>query len=151
MLEPYGQQRYEGAALLYGFISKSNEGIVTTAVCPKQYNTSRTYEIPFESMSSVAESVIIPYRALLLAQVHLHPGDFTDLSPKDMKKALNRSIPGGIQIIMPHYGNIQPEQNFVVHENCGNGAWRKWAASERDSRILIMPYAVDLRSFERVV
>lgn len=144
-VSPFGQHGLEAAVLFYGYVSQLNEGVITTVVCPKQDNQPGYYEITPQSMSEVARKVIMPFRMLILAQMHLHPGNMTEMSSVDKEHAANVSIIGGLQFIVPYYGQKHSQKNLTVHERTRTG-WRKWDEAEKNSRIVFLPSSVDLRS-----
>ena len=74
----------------------------------------------------------------VLADVHTHPGEWTEQSPSDQTHPMISQV-GHFALIVPHYARRRLQTLFGVgvHEYLGDHQWKSWAVSPLPVRLTI--------------
>lgn len=120
------------------------EWVVTTCVAPNARTTSGS----FRTSATTNAYVVTAINAAgleLVAQVHSHPGEFTDHSNGDSRGAL-MPYEGFLSIVVPHYGRraIWPLAHCGVHR-FESGKFRRLSADEVTKTFQLISSFIDLR------
>ncbi len=134
---------HEGIVFLLGSRS-GDDALVTTAVAPNaEHDRRRVLCTEQQMLEVIAEARKLGLA--LIAQLHSHPGDWTDHSKGD-DELVFMPYEGMVSFVAPHYGmvGLEPVHSLGIHQFQG-GRWVMVDESSACSQIRILPRAVDLR------
>jgi proteasome lid subunit RPN8/RPN11 len=134
---------HEGLVFLCGRELGSTT-LLTTAIAPDcEHEIGRV-------MCSLAEVQRVTERSHeaglgVLAQVHSHPGAFSEHSRGDDHMVL-MPFEGMLSVVVPHYARygMRPLQNMGVHQH-RDGRWVRVEPASVRTGIMLLPAALDLR------
>jgi proteasome lid subunit RPN8/RPN11 len=134
---------HEGIAFLCGR-ELGDVQLLTTAIAPRCDHGRRRVmcdESQIEDVVAVAHA----HRLGVLAQVHSHPGPFTEHSEGDDEMVL-MPFEGMLSIVVPHYARhrLQPVESLGVHQY-QDGRWVTAEPASVAAAVTIIPGNVDLR------
>jgi len=135
LMRPHGACGNEGLALWFGSV-EGNKATVTRIIAASGpgFVTSPDYL----SLSSAAMCTLTDLAeqidAVLVGQIHSHPGRFVDLSALDKEHGIRAD--GYLSVVCPFYA-----QRYVGLDECGvhvfdNFAYRRMSAREVSARII---------------
>src|SRR5579872_1959831 len=135
--------RHEGIVYWAGRQCRG-DWLVTTCVAPQARTTPGSFRTSTAANAEVVTS-INEVGLEIVAQVHSHPGGFTDHSDGDSRGAL-MPYEGFLSIVVPHYGTrgIWPLSRCGVHR-FESGRFRRLSAEEVNNTFRVIPTSIDLR------
>jgi proteasome lid subunit RPN8/RPN11 len=134
---------HEGIAFLCGRELGGTQ-LLTTAIAPR-CDHGRRHVMCDERQVEDVVALAHAHQLGVLAQVHSHPGPFTEHSEGDDEMVL-MPFEGMISIVTPHYGRygLRPLESLGVHQY-QDGVWVMVEPVSVASAITVIPGSVDLR------
>lgn len=144
---PFVSRGVEGGCFWYADVDQSGAGrIVSTIGVPTQVNFPRNFRIPADALAELNQAV--PSNAVVVAQLHSHPGDSVAQSPWDDELIVSRGI---VSIVLPRYARFRPSLRACGLHIFDDGEWRAYPLDQLSSRLIEVddpgkaPGLVDLR------
>ena len=129
-LRARGQGRRESGAFLLGS-SKSNKIKMFVPFDDLDPSALDEGNIMFKGSAFIPLwDICVKHKLQVLADIHTHPGSWTDQSGTDKAHpAMVRA--GHMALILPRYGFLKELEEVGIHEFLGDGKWKRWPVKSR--------------------